>query len=526
MCPSFLSPKRPLFPAILVLSLCALGSPLPCAAQDRAVPVAPEAAIPDAPDSMIFGERSRPAPTLAENAEPGTSATLPSLGLAALRVTGPVSESRPVNEEAAQDYPERWSWHGQSTFVAQGYPGLQARYSGQDSLPTAGQVRETVSMDWYAGIHLWSGAEAHFDVLTWQGFGLNNTLGIEDFPNGEAYKAGTGAPRVNIARAFVRYNIGLGSHEQEFVSGDPLTLAGIQDASRLTFTIGRFSPKDIFDNNTYANDPRTQFMNWGLMANAAWDYPSDALGYTTGAAMELNQPKWALRYGFFQIERLQNAWTAEDQFFTFPAYRGAGDGPFFKSWGMTTEYERRYSVKDHPGTLRFLGYLNQAHLGSYQEALSTPGADIAQTRAYRYRYGFGLNWEQKITKSIGVFSRLGWNDGRNEAWMFTDINHSASLGMSINGNAWHRGNDTIGVAGIMSGISRVNQEFLAAGGTGILDGDGALNYGGEKVLETYYDCKIAKNLHVALDYQFVKDPAFNRDRGAISILATRLHWEF
>jgi high affinity Mn2+ porin len=193
---------------------------------------------------------------------------------------------------------------------------------------------------------------------------------------------------------------------------------------------------------------------------------------------------------------------------------------------MVSEFERRYGVNGHPGTVRVLGYLNQGRFGSYQAALGVPGADITQTRAYRSRYGFGLNWEQEITKNIGVFSRIGWNDGHNEAWMFTDINHSASLGVSVKGGAWHRADDTFGLGGVVSGISRVNQEFLAAGGTGILDGDGALSYGQEKALEMYYDCKVSKNLHAALDYQFIKDPSFNRARGAVSVIATRLHWEF
>lgn len=443
-----------------------------------------------------------------------------------LKSVRPDSHAHPAIAESIEEQGQRWNWHVQSTAIVQGYPGLQARYSGLNSLPTRGEARETISMDVYGGFRLWNGTEAHFDVLTWQGFGLNDTLGIEAFPNGEAYKAGTSFPRSNIARLFIRQTIGLHSEGKDLVHGDELTLAGKQDISRLTVTIGRFSLKDIFDNNTYANDPRKQFMNWALMANAAWDYPSDALGYTTGAAVELNQPKWAMRYGFFQIDRLRNAWTSEDQLFTWPGYSGAGDGAFWRAWGMASEFERRYNINPHPGTVRFLTYLNHGRFGSYQAALSVPGADISQTRAYRGRYGFGLNWEQEISKNIGLFSRLGWNDGQNEAWMFTDINHSASLGISVKGEAWRRRDDTFGLAAVTSGISRGNQEFLAAGGTGILAGDGALNYGNEKLLETYYDFKVSKNLRAAVDYQFIDDPVFNRARGPVSVFGSRLHWEF
>jgi len=54
------------------------------------------------------------------------------------------------------------------------------------------------------------------------------------------------------------------------------------------------------------NDPRTQFMNWALMANEAWDYPADSIGYMTGLAVELNQPRWSVRYGFFQMPSVSN----------------------------------------------------------------------------------------------------------------------------------------------------------------------------------------------------------------------------
>ena len=193
---------------------------------------------------------------------------------------------------------------------------------------------------------------------------------------------------------------------------------------------------------------------------------------------------------------------------------------------MVLENERRYSINANPGAIRILGYVNQANMGSYTAALSTPGINIDFTHALRHEYGFGLNIEQEITKDVGVFSRLGWNDGRNEAWMFTDVNHTASFGVGIKGERWHRTEDTIGVAGIASGISHANQQYLAAGGTGILDGDGALNYAKEKVLEMYYDCKITRHLHGALDYQFVANLAFNHDRGPVSVFGTRLHFEF
>ncbi|SPE28388.1 Carbohydrate-selective porin OprB [Candidatus Sulfotelmatomonas gaucii] len=435
-----------------------------------------------------------------------------------------------LSTKAANEAPEgsQWqsrNWHMQSTIVGQGYPSFRASYSAANSLPARGQARETVSLDFYGGYRLWNGAEFHVDLLSWQGFGLHGTLGIDDFPNGEAYKVGTRAPHLDIARFFIRQTIGLGG-EKEAVPSDQLTLAGDEEYARLTLTAGRFSSKDIFDSNAYSNDPRTQFMNWALVADITWDYPADSLGYTTGVAAELDQSKWSLRYGFFQLPNQRNGFTAEAQYLMWPSNSSAGDFRFFHNWGMVVEGEHRFRAGTHPGAVRALGYLNQGEFGSYEAALSVPGADISQTYANRHTFGFGLNAEQEITRNIGMFSRVGWNDGHNEAWMFTDVNHSASLGISIKGERWHHPDDTVGLAGVFSGASRVNQEFLAAGGAGILDGDGALNYGVEKVVEAYYNHRFPKHLQGCLDYQFVADPAFNRARGPVSVLGTRLHWDF
>jgi high affinity Mn2+ porin len=444
-------------------------------------------------------------------------ALTPSIPLAALvcATASLASAQTTTNTPALASQPaastQNWNWHVQNTDLVQGYPSFPAKYSGPNSLPTGGETRETVSLDLMAGLRLWPGAEAHLDGLLWQGFGVNNTLGVDGFPNGEAFRLGTDTPNVNLPRLFLRQTIGFGG-DQENIHDDQLTLAGQQDISRLTLTLGKFTPKDIFDNNTYANDPRTQFLNWAFMANEAWDYPADALGYITGFAAEFNQPHWTLRYGLFQMPRNSNG-TALDEH-------------FLEAWGMVTELERRYTLGDHPGVLRLLAYLNHAHMGSYAQALSVPGVDITQTRAYRYKYGFGLNCEQEIIKNVGLFSRAGWSDGQNESWVFADVDYTATLGLSIKGQAWHRPSDTFGLAGAANGLSHVHQEYFAAGGVGILAGDGQLNYAWEKILETYYDFGIWKTIHATLDYQYVNDPAFNQDRGPVSFLGARLHWEF
>jgi high affinity Mn2+ porin len=207
-------------------------------------------------------------------------------------------------------------------------PGFPAEYSGPNSLHSGGEVRETISLDfagWSALVARSRSARRRPDVAR---IGVSGTVGADAFPNGEAFRLGTSVPNVNFSRVFIRQIIGL-SADQETVEDGPLQLAGKRDISRVTLTLGRMSVKDIFDNNVYANDPRTQFMNWAFMANEAWDYPADSLGYMTGFAAELYQPDWAVRYGFFQMPRSSNG-TALDM-------------NILKAWGIVLELERRFA---------------------------------------------------------------------------------------------------------------------------------------------------------------------------------------
>jgi len=308
------------------------------------------------------------------------------------------------------------------------------------------------------------------------------------------------------------------------------------------------SVKDIFDNNQYSNDPRGQFMNWALMANAAYDYPADALGFTTGIAIEWNRPNWTLRYGWFQMSKYRNQFTAEGLYLVLPTEPLSGDGKIFYDWGMVTELEHRHTLAAHPGAVRLLVFDDRMNNGSYKAAVAlandpatlaiwgTPAAFLASangvtggiddTHALRNTWGIGLNMDQEVTKNIGVFSRVGWNSGQNSGFEFTDTNWTATFGASIKGENWKQPDDVIGAAFITSGISKANQEYHAAGGIGILTGDGALNYGPEKNIELYYDHKFSKYFHAALDYQFVDDPAYNKDRGPVpAIFGFRLHFE-
>jgi high affinity Mn2+ porin len=409
--------------------------------------------------------------------------------------------------------PQPWNIHFQSTVIAQGHPSFPADYTGANSLTPDASARETISVDAMAGVRLWHGGEFFIDILMWQGYGLSNTLGMAGFPNGEAFRIGKTYPDAYICRAYLRETIELGGEEESTEDG-PLELRGKRDVRRLTFTVGHLSAKDIFDSNAYANDGRAQFMNWSLIANDTWDYPADTLGFTNGAAVELNTHAWAGRLGIFMVSKVANGLRM--------------DWNLSHAWSAAAEVERRYSPRGHAGSVRLFAYDQRAHMGNYQQTIDNPSLeqDIALNAAYRYKYGFGINVDQEIRKNLGVFARLGWSDGKNQTYEFTDVDRTAAGGISVKGARWRRPQDTVGLAVIVNGLSAVHRQYLAAGGLGITVGDGALDYTAERVVEAYYNWHISKHFQLSPDYQFAPDPAYNRARGPVNLFALRLHTEY
>jgi high affinity Mn2+ porin len=548
------SPRTFLIAALFLCLLLAASNALAQSSPQLSTQIAQDT-LPDAPSVHLAADlRTNTSIHLQASPQPlpaGTRSLPPS---AQDPATSP-AHNTPATDEP-EGPPQTYNFHTQYTLTGMAYPSFSARYSNPaylvygtgSSLPTEGQARETQSADAYFGYRLGFNTEFHIDALFWQGYGLNNTYGMNDFPDGEAFKVGVRYPHFSITRFFLRTTINLDGKRQESVDDDLLTLRGKQDTNRITITAGRMSVKDIFDNNQYSNDPRAQFMNWALMANAAYDYPADALGFTTGIAIEWNRSKWTLRYGWFQMSKYRNSFTAESLYLTLPTQAGAGDGKIFQDWGMVTELEHRHTLRTHPGAVRLLAFDNRANMGSYKAAVALANdpatlavygtaanflasandvtGGIDSTHALRNTWGFGLNIDQEITKNIGAFSRIGGNSGQNESFEFTDANWTATFGTSIKGEKWKQPDDVIGAAFIASGISKADQNYLAAGGIGILTGDGALNYGPEKNVELYYDHKISKYFRAAVDYQFVDDPAFNKDRGPVpGIFSIRLHYE-
>ncbi|MGJ4926583.1 carbohydrate porin [Bradyrhizobium sp. HKCCYLS2038] len=408
---------------------------------------------------------------------------------------------------------DRWEIHGQATVIGQGYPAFRAAYTGPNSMTPARQFQETWSNSLFINARLWDGGEVYYNPELLQGFGLSNTVGLGGFSNGEAQKSDFPYPHYNTSRLFLRQTFGFGGEQEQIGSGQ-LQLSGKQDISRLTFQIGKFPVLDVFDGNAYAKDARKDFMNWSIWAPGAFDYAADKLGLTYGATAELNQKNWALRTGYFLVDATSNS--------------NSFDTRVFRRGSYVVELETRYQLFSQPGHLRTIGFFNNTFSGSYRETLDNPALnlDISQTRRGRPKYGYVVSFDQALSDDVGLFGRWSWNNGKTEIMAFTDIDSSLSFGTSIKGNRWGRPDDTIGLAGVTNGLSRDHRDFLAAGGLGPLIGDGALNYRRENIIEAYYAYSINKYLTFTADYQFVNNPAYNADRGPISIFSGRLHGDF
>lgn len=408
---------------------------------------------------------------------------------------------------------DRWEIHGQTTFLPQGYPAFRAPYSGPNSLTPARQLQETWSNSLYLNARLWQGGEVYYNPELLQGFGLNDTVGAGGFPSGEAQKSNFPYPHYNTSRLFLRQTFGFGGEQEELASG-PMQLAEKVDVSRLTLQAGKFAVLDVFDGNAYAKDSRKDFMNWSMWAPGAFDYSADKVGLTYGATAEFNQKQWALRSGYFLMQSVSNASSFDTRVFERGTY--------------VLELETRYQLFSQPGKLRTIAWLNSAFSGSYRETLDNPAfnLDISQTRTGRIKYGYVVNLEQALTDEIGFFGRWSWNDGKTEIMAFTDIDASLSLGLSIKGAKWGRPDDVIGIGGAINALSRDHRDFIAAGGLGILIGDGMLNYRRERILESYYALALNKAITLTADYQLITNPAYNADRGPVHVFSGRLHGEF
>jgi high affinity Mn2+ porin len=416
-------------------------------------------------------------------------------------------------------------WHPyllgtQINVIGQDLRPMRSPYEGPNSLTARGDSKISHAYGVYGGVDAVHGVQAYLDVEMIRGKGISRVVGLAGPTNGDVLRQGTidlgSGPYV--ARAFVRYIRSFSSRQRDTLNAAPDQIPAIASSDRLEITAGKLAVSDLFDINRYANSTRQQFMNWSLFQNTAWDFAADTRGYSNGVAIAWIHPRWTLRAGSFQMPHEANG-----NVFDSDLRRARGD-----------QIELTVTAPHIGTTARLLGYINHARMGSYAEAIAIgkslgQAPDIAgDDRPGRKKYGFGLNLEQPLTDEgeTGVFARLGWSDGKNESFAFTEVDRHFSAGAQVSGARWGRVNDRIGLAGVCEGIVAVHRDYLAAGGVGFLLGDGRLTYGPERILEGYYRLQAGRYLQLSSDVQSIRNPGYNRDRGPALVGSLRANFRY
>lgn len=427
-----------------------------------------------------------------------------------------------IDPDSAQS--NKWTNHFQLTVISQSHFGFKSLYSGNNSLSNVAEYGATsITSTLFLGRRLWKGGAFYFNPEISGGTGLSSSLGVAGALNGETYRVGNAEPQISFARAYFQQQIPLGHTSYEKIADDANQIKGMVPADRITISAGKFAISDFYDDNKFSHDPRTQFLNWSLMSNGAWDYPANTKGYTFGIVTELVKRNWAIRLSSVAVPAIANAPKME---YVLPG-----------AHSETLEIERKILVDKRPGKLRFIISNTHSRAPSYAEGLKAIAdndtyllnviSGNAESKTYGgKKFGLGFSGEQELTKDLGVFMRAGWNDGKDVSWAFTEIDQTLSAGLSLNGTKWKRSADVLGVAGVVNGISGVHQRFLKAGGYGFIIGDGNLNYGHEAIIELYYNAFLSKFFWLTADYQFVNNPGYNKDRGPVNAFALRGHVEF
>jgi high affinity Mn2+ porin len=406
----------------------------------------------------------------------------------------------------------------QGNFVRQQHSTFDAKYSGPNSFLPDGEHATSRVLTLYSGFQITKQLEILVDVESAGGAGLSSALGIAGFTNLDVVRNPTLGDEPYVSRVMLHYTIPL-SEETTEATRNPLSLASAVPVRRLEVRLGKMSTVDFFDLNSVGSDSHLQFMNWSTVNNGAYDYAADTRGYTYGLLVEYFTKYWAARFGEMLMPKVANGIDLD-----WNISRARGDN--FEFEYHTALLPKRASV------VRALGFVNHADMGSYRDAINgyLSGKDaVPDVTIYRkqgkVKYGFGLNAEQELTPLWHGFVRLGWNEGSNESYAYTEIDRTAATGSDLRGKPWRRPQDKVGAAFVANGISGDHRRYLALGGQGFILGDGALNYGLEKIFETYYTAHVWRGISFAIDYQHVTNPGYNRDRGPVSVVAFRIHVE-
>jgi high affinity Mn2+ porin len=446
----------------------------------------------------------------------------------ASQASQPDSASPPASDDShpltlfPHSQTSRYWISGQANVVFQWHPTFPAAYTGPNSLTPSAQSAATHVLTFYTGYELTNTTEVFADVEYATGGGIGSAFGLAGYTNLDSVRTVSGVQLSTapyLARLLLRQIIPLSSEQVES-ERDELDLATSLPVRRIEFRVGKFDLADFFDANTWGSDSHLQFLNWTIDNNGSWDYAANTRGYTDGLLVEYDDHWFATRFAEVLEPKIANGINL--------------DANIARSHSSNLEFEARGNPIAHRrGVVRFLSYLNTADMGNYEHAIAdyldheTATPDIIFTRRQgRHKYGFGLNFEQTITSQIGVFGRLGWSDGRNESWAYTEDDRTAQVGALSMGDRWHRKNDRAGVAFVANGIVRSHRQYLALGGLGFLLGDGGLAYGPEKIFEGFYTAHVWRGFFTSFDLQHINNPGYNQVRGPVTVTGLRLHVDF
>jgi hypothetical protein len=444
----------------------------------------------------------------------------------------PNPDAQPAAKPLPQISPEaRYDTQGEATFILQNLFRFHSPYAGPGSLRARNEAELSDTYELFLGVRPVSNVEVYVNPEIAWGNGLSRGLGLGGAPNGDIIGQPTLSSLPFLSRYFVRWRIPMrhfGAHKggeeaaTEETGRAPNIIAGKIPAHRLVVQAGKFAVSDVFDVNSYANNPRVQFLNKAFSNNLAYDFAQDTRGYDLGLSVAWINPTGAVRFGTFAM----------------PTTAGGPD----LAYNLSRDHSEQLEVELHPMLLRAplppfivraLVFRNQGNMGSFRDAFNArqPGMppDLASVRRDgTVKYGFGLNFEQALADggATGVFGRFGWSDGTRESDAYAECDQSISLGGQLSGAHWHRADDRIGLAVAQNDLADIHRDYLAAGGQGLTLGDGKLNYASEQILETYYSYQISKPLALSLGYQYIVNPGYNRDRGPVSIVTLRAHLTF
>ena len=413
----------------------------------------------------------------------------------------------------------RYWLSGQANFIFQTHPPFHAPYSGPNSLSPNYEKATSRVLTLYSGMRLNNSTEILIDVEEAGGAALSTGLGLAGDPNLDIVRNPFLSKAPYLARGII-HKVFVLSDDKVENQRSFLSLFPELPRRRLEFRFGKFSMADFFDLNSIGSDTHLQFTNWTVDNNGAWDYAADTRGYTVGATLDYEDRNWGLRFAEALMPKVAN-----------------GIDLVWKPWQAHSEnfeYELRHGFLPHKsGVWRLLAYTNYANMGIYREAIAqfreglVPGPDITRHpwRITR-KYGFGVNMEQNLWRDLTAFARFGWNNGKTESFAYTEVDQTWEAGAASLGSLWHRRLDRVGLAFVSNGICKDHQTYLADGGLGFLLGDGALRYGRETILETFYTAHVWRGIYLAPGLQHINNPGYNSDRGPVLVPAFRAHLEF